>query len=80
MNSPTDDEIATTIRAMAQHATIAALVRLHPEPQKLRDLIEQFAEAHRATLLASNWTDEQVQRFDKSLGVLVSTLPAPSAK
>ena len=75
-----DDAKATAIRAMAQHAVIAALVRLHPEPQKLRDLVEQFAEAHRSTLLASNWTDEQVQRFDRVLGVLVNTLPPPSAK
>lgn len=80
MEQPTNDEIATTIRVMAQHAVVAALVRLHPEPQRLSDLVEQFAEAHRSTLLASNWTDEQVQRFDRVLGVLVNTLPPPSTK
>ena len=75
-----DDAKATAIRAMAQHAVVAALVRLHPEPQRLRDLVEQFAEAHRAILLASDWTDEQVQRFDHALDRLVNTLPPPSAK
>lgn len=79
MAQPTDNEIATTARAMAQHAVVAALIRSHHEPQKLRDLVEQFAEAHRATLLASSWTDEQVQRFDRALDVLVNTLPPPSA-
>ena len=74
-----DDAISTATRAMAQHAVVAALVRLHPEPQKLRDLIEQFAEAHRAQLLATDWSDAQVQQFDKSLAVLTNTLPPPSA-
>ena len=75
-----DNERATALRAMAQNAVVAALVRLHPEPQKLRDLVEQFAEAHRASLLASDWTDEQVQKFDHALDRLVNTLPPPSAK
>ena len=74
-----DDLRSNAIRAMAQHAVIAALVRLHPEPQKLRDLVEQFAEAHRAALLASDWPDAQVQLFDQALGVLVNTLPPPAA-
>jgi hypothetical protein len=75
-----DDVISNATRAMAQHAVVAALVRLHPEPQKLRDLVEQFAEAHRAHLLASDWTDVQVQQFDRSLAVLTNTLPPVSAK
>lgn len=74
-----DDAISNTVRIMAQHAVVLALVRTHPEPQKLRDLVEKFAEATRANLLASRWTDAQVQQFDRSLGVLLSTLPPPSA-
>ena len=79
-HSQDDDTKATAIRAMAQHAVIAALIRLHPEPQKLRDLVEQFAETHRAILLGSDWTDTQVQRFDEALSVLVNTLPQTSLK
>ena len=77
--SDEDDAISTATRAMAQHVVVLALVRTHPESQRLRDLVEQFAEATRANLLASNWTDVQVQRFDLALGVLLNTLPPPSA-
>ena len=75
-----NDAISNTTRLLAQHVTVLALVRLHPDPQALRDLVDQFAEATRANLLATNWTDEQVQQFDKSLGLLLNTLPPPSAK
>ena len=75
-----DDARSTAVRAMAQHVVVMALVRLHPEPQKLSNLIEQFAEATRATLLASPFSDEQVQKFDRALSVLANTLPPPSAK
>lgn len=78
--SDSDDIISTTSRVMAQHAVVAALVRLHPEPQALRNLIEQFAETHRSTLLATDWTDAQIEVFDRALRVLTNTLPPPSAK
>ena len=78
--TPSDDEVATALRAMAQHVVVMSLVRLHPEPQKLRDLIEHFAEATRSNLLASTYSDVQVQKFDRALSVLVNTLPPPSAK
>ena len=75
-----DDAWSTAVRAMAQHVAVMALVRLHPEPQKLRDLMEQFAEATRANLLASPFSDDQVQKFERALSVIANTLPPPSAK
>ena len=75
-----NDARSTAVRAMAQHVVLLALVRLHPEPQKLRDLTEQFAEATRANLLASAFSDEQVQNFDRALSVLLNSLPPPSSK
>lgn len=75
-----DDAKATTIRALAQHAVIAALVRTHPNPQTLSNLVEQFAESTRANLLTTDWSDAQVQRFDQALSVLVNTLPPPVPK
>jgi hypothetical protein len=79
-NSDQDDIISTTVRAMAQHVVILALVRTHPKPQELRDLVEQFAEATRANLLSTTWSDAQVQLFDRALDVILNTLPPPSAK
>ena len=79
-DSDQDDARSTAVRAMAQHVAVMALVRMHPERQKLSDLIEQFAEATRATLLASPFSDEQVQKFDRALSVIVNTLPPTSAK
>lgn len=75
-----EDLQATAIRAMAQHVVIAALVRTHPDPQLLRDFVEQFAEAHRAILLASTWPDAQREIFEHALDRLVGTLPPPSAR
>jgi hypothetical protein len=59
-----NDSISTAIRALAQHAVIAGLVRTHPDREHLLTVIEPFAEATRAMLLGSNWTDEQVHLFD----------------
>jgi len=73
------DARAAAIRAMAQQAVIAALVRLHPEPQQLSDLVDQFAEAHRAILLATDWPDGSLEIFERALRQLVNTLPPPSA-
>ena len=75
-----DDAKATAIRALAQHAVIAALVRTHANPQTLSNLVEQFAESTRANLRATDWSDAQVQRFDQALSVLVNTLPPPVSK
>jgi hypothetical protein len=35
-----NDARSTAVRAMAQHVVLLALVRLHPEPQALRDLTD----------------------------------------
>ena len=66
---PTDsDAWALTARTMAQHAVIAALVRTHPNRDALTSIAQQFAEAHRAMLLASpNATDEHLEIFERSL-------------
>jgi len=76
---PTEGEKSTAIRAMAQHAVLAALVRLHPEPQALSNLVDQFAEAHRAILLATDWPDGSLELFEHALGRLVNTLPPPTS-
>ena len=78
VDDPHRDARAAAVRAMAQQAVIAGLVRLHPEPQKLRDLIDEFAEANRAILLASPFPDEQLEKFEKALRQLLHTLPPPS--
>ena len=68
------------LRVMAHNVVLLGLVRTHLDAQQLRDAIEPFAEATRALLLGSDWTDVQVQVFERCLGQLLNTLPPPSAK
>ena len=78
-NQPTEDDlISNTVRALAQHVVILALVRTHPDLQTLRDTAEPYAEATRANLLASGWSDAQIEQFDKSLDLLLK-YPSPRA-
>lgn len=80
VDDPHRDARASAVRAMAQQAVLASLVRLHPEPQKLRNLVEQFAEPYRASLGASLFPDEHLDQFERALRQLVNTLPPPSAR
>ena len=69
---------AAAVRAMAQHAVIAGLVRTHPDREALQRAVEQFAEAHRTMLLKSSATDEHLELFEHSLHRLLGTPLPPS--
>ena len=81
-NTPADDQgnRATAARALAQHVVVRAMLATHPEPQRLLALVGQYAEGTRANLLATDWTDEQVQVFETALDRLLAAIPQPSAK
>ena len=73
--SSDDEHWATAVRAMAQNAVIAGLVRTHPDREALIQAIAPFAEAHRASLLNSPAADRQLDAFDRALDRLLGIDP-----
>ena len=53
-------------------AVVRALVFTHHDPERLRVVAEKLAEGAKGALLATSWSDEEIQEIDHSVQALLS--------